>query len=50
MTKDQFTADFIRVLRSGAKIAAGKEKTAGEARDMINKLRAEIEADKREGR
>jgi len=48
MTKEQFAASFVRALKHGSKIAAGKEKTTN-ARDFIKQIRAEIEEDKLEG-
>ncbi|MDR1328294.1 MAG: hypothetical protein LBK23_01685, partial [Oscillospiraceae bacterium] len=48
MSKKQFAASFIRALKHGTRIAEGKEKTAGDARELMNRLRAEIEEDKRE--
>lgn len=50
ISKEQFADSFIRALNHGARIAAGKEKTAGNARDFIKQVRAEIEEDKRERR
>jgi hypothetical protein len=48
MSKKQFAASFVRALKHGTRIAEGKEKTAGDARELMNRLRAEIEEDKRE--
>jgi hypothetical protein len=50
MTKKQFAISFIRALKHGTRIAEGKEKTAGDAREFINRVRAEVEEDKRAGR
>jgi hypothetical protein len=50
MTKEQFAVSFIRTLKRATRIAEGKEKTAGDARELMKKLRAEIEEDKRAGR
>ncbi|GHV40080.1 hypothetical protein FACS1894187_20650 [Synergistales bacterium] len=50
MTKEQFAVSFINALKHGTRIATGKEKTTGAARDFIKKVRAEIEEDKRERR
>jgi len=50
MSKEEFAASFVRALKHGTNIAEGKEKTSGSARDLMNRLRAEIEEDKREER
>jgi hypothetical protein len=50
MTKKQFATSFVRALKHGARIAEGKEKTAGSARDFIKRVRAEVEEDTRAGR
>jgi hypothetical protein len=50
MNKKQFAASFVRALKHGTRIAEGKEKTEGSARDFIKQIRAEIEEDEREGR
>jgi hypothetical protein len=50
MSKEQFAISFIRTLKYATRIAEGKEKTAGDARELMDRLRAEIEDDKREGR
>ena len=46
--KEQFAAGFIQVLKQGTRIATGSENTAGDAHELMNKLRVEIEEDKRE--
>jgi hypothetical protein len=48
MSKEQFAASFIKTLKHGTRIAEGKEKTAGNAHELMKRLRAEIEEDKRE--
>jgi hypothetical protein len=50
MTKNQFAASFVRALKHGTRIATGKEKTTGNAREFTKQIRAEIEEDKRAGR
>jgi hypothetical protein len=49
MSKEQFAISFVGALKHATRIAEGKEKTAGDARELMNRLRAEIEEDKREG-
>jgi len=50
MSKEQFAASLVRILRQGTRIATGEEETAGSAREFMDRLRAEVEGDKREGR
>ena len=51
MSKEQFAVSFICALKHGTRIATGKEKTSGNAHELMNKLRAEIkEDDERERR
>jgi hypothetical protein len=50
MTKEQFAASFIQALKHGTRIATGKEQTVGDAHELMNRLRSEIEDDKRERR